>query len=136
MYLSRHAYKNLCSSAVCLQTGMRGMAVRNELRLRKRTRAAIIIQVNINFYSTIGELLSECSLCLVFCFISIFGMMSTGYLSMLINFFSFLSHMGVPFFIFPLQLACTFLAFSISFYYFYKQMKFINAVSCLARLCN
>lgn len=69
MYLSRHAYKNLCSSAVCLQTGMRGMAARNDLRLRKQTRAAIIIQVNINFYSTIGEL-SECSLrfSFLFCF--------------------------------------------------------------------
>lgn len=98
MYLSRHAYKNLCSSAVCLQTGMRGMAARNELRLRKRTRAAIVIQVNINFYSTIGELLSECSLCLVFCFVSVFGMMSAGCLLMLINFISFLSHMGVSIF--------------------------------------
>jgi hypothetical protein len=98
MYLSRHAYKNLCSSAVCLQTGMRGMAARNELRLRKRTRAAIVIQVNINFYPTVGELLSECSICLVFCFVSIFGMMSAGCLLMLINFISFLSHMGVSIF--------------------------------------
>jgi hypothetical protein len=67
MYLSRHAYKNLCSSAVCLQTGMRGMAARTDLRLRKRTSAAIIVQVNINFYSTIVEL-CECSLRFSFLF--------------------------------------------------------------------
>ena len=49
MYLARNAYKNLCSSAISLQSGMRGMAGRNELKLKKQRRAAIIIQVNINF---------------------------------------------------------------------------------------
>lgn len=46
MYLARKAYKELHSSAVSIQTGMRGMAVRIELRFRRQTRAAIIIQVN------------------------------------------------------------------------------------------
>lgn len=46
MHLARKAYKELCSSAVSIQTGMRGMAARNELRFRRETRAAIVIQVN------------------------------------------------------------------------------------------
>lgn len=45
MYLARKAYKELYSSAVSIQTGMRGMAARNELRFRRQTRAAIVIQV-------------------------------------------------------------------------------------------
>lgn len=45
MFLARKAYKELCSSALCIQRGMRGLAARNELRLRRQTRAAIIIQV-------------------------------------------------------------------------------------------
>ncbi|KAJ0110865.1 hypothetical protein Patl1_01663 [Pistacia atlantica] len=44
MYIARKAYKDLCSSASCIQTGMRGMAARNELRFRRQTQAAIIIQ--------------------------------------------------------------------------------------------
>lgn len=44
-HLARKAYNQLCSSAVSVQTGMRGMAARNELRFRRQTRAAIIIQV-------------------------------------------------------------------------------------------
>ena len=45
MHVARKAYKELCSSAVSIQTGMRGMAARTELRFRKQTRAAIVIQV-------------------------------------------------------------------------------------------
>lgn len=45
MYLARKAFKELCLSAVSVQTGMRGMAARNELRFRRQTRAAILIQV-------------------------------------------------------------------------------------------
>ncbi|KAL6998846.1 Myosin-6 [Sarracenia purpurea var. burkii] len=44
MYLSRKAYLLLCSSAVTIQTCMRGMAARNELCFRKKTGAAIHIQ--------------------------------------------------------------------------------------------
>ncbi|KAJ0054257.1 hypothetical protein Pint_01627 [Pistacia integerrima] len=44
MYIARKAYKDLFSSASCIQTGMRGMAARNELRFRRQTQAAIIIQ--------------------------------------------------------------------------------------------
>lgn len=46
MHLARKAYKELCLSAVSIQSGMRGMAARNELRFRRRTRAAIVIQVD------------------------------------------------------------------------------------------
>jgi len=45
MYISRNAYKTTYASAICIQTGMRGMAARNDLRFRRRTKAAIIIQV-------------------------------------------------------------------------------------------
>ena len=47
MYLARKAYNRLCSSAVSIQTGMRAMGACNELRFRKQTKAAIIIQVKI-----------------------------------------------------------------------------------------
>lgn len=45
MHVARKAYKELYSSAVSIQTGMRGMAARSELRFRRQTKAAIIIQV-------------------------------------------------------------------------------------------
>jgi len=45
MYLARKSYKELHSSAVSIQTGMRGMAAHIELRFRRQTRAAIILQV-------------------------------------------------------------------------------------------
>lgn len=45
MYLARKAYQELYFSAVSIQTGMRGLTARNELRFRRQTRAAIIIQV-------------------------------------------------------------------------------------------
>ncbi|XP_050878527.1 hydroxyproline O-galactosyltransferase HPGT2 [Lathyrus oleraceus] len=35
--LKTYAYKTTYSKAVCIQTGMRGMTARNELRFRKRT---------------------------------------------------------------------------------------------------
>ncbi|KAL2339400.1 hypothetical protein Fmac_007340 [Flemingia macrophylla] len=44
MYISRTAYKTICATAICIQTGMRGMAARNDLRFRKRTQASIVIQ--------------------------------------------------------------------------------------------
>lgn len=50
MYFARKAYKDMCTSAVSIQTGMRGMAARNELRFRRQTRAAIIIQVSLSFF--------------------------------------------------------------------------------------
>lgn len=51
MYLSRNAYQKLYSSAVLIQTCMRGMAARNDLKFRKQTRAAIIIQVKDSMYN-------------------------------------------------------------------------------------
>lgn len=50
MYLARKMYKELCSSAVSVQTGMRGMSARNELRFRRQTKAAIMIQVFFIFW--------------------------------------------------------------------------------------
>lgn len=58
MYIARKAYKDLCSSATCIQTGMRGMAARNELRFRRQTQAAIIIQVG--YYFFFGDKISSC----------------------------------------------------------------------------
>lgn len=45
MHFARKAYKELHTSAVSIQTGMRGMAARCELRFKRQTRAAIVIQV-------------------------------------------------------------------------------------------
>lgn len=50
MHLARKVYIELCSSAVSIQTGMRGMTARNELRFRRQTKAAIIIQVNLRIW--------------------------------------------------------------------------------------
>ncbi|CAL5366949.1 unnamed protein product [Camellia sinensis] len=44
MHLARKAYKELCSSAVSIQAGMRGMVARDELRFRRQTKAVIIVQ--------------------------------------------------------------------------------------------
>ncbi|KAG6426969.1 hypothetical protein SASPL_111208 [Salvia splendens] len=44
MHLASKAFREICSSALCIQTGMRAMAARNELRCRSETRAAIVIQ--------------------------------------------------------------------------------------------
>ncbi|KAK9128502.1 hypothetical protein Syun_017299 [Stephania yunnanensis] len=44
MHLARKAYNTLRSSAVCIQTGIRVMVARNDLRFRLQTRAAILIQ--------------------------------------------------------------------------------------------
>lgn len=45
MHIARKAYKELYTSAVSIQTGMRVMAARCELHFRRRTSAAIVIQV-------------------------------------------------------------------------------------------
>ena len=42
--LRMKAYRELCSSALYIQRGMRGLAARNEFRSRRQTRAAIAIQ--------------------------------------------------------------------------------------------
>ena len=47
MHFARKAYKDLCCSAISIQTGMRGMTARRELRFRKQTRAAVMIQVRL-----------------------------------------------------------------------------------------
>ncbi|KAH9602039.1 hypothetical protein KSS87_016679 [Heliosperma pusillum] len=44
-YLARKSYLAFCSSAITIERGMRGMAARNELRYRTKTKAAILIQV-------------------------------------------------------------------------------------------
>lgn len=44
-YQSKKSYKKLHYSALVLQTGLRSMAARKEFRFRKRSKAAIIIQV-------------------------------------------------------------------------------------------
>lgn len=45
MYLARKGYKEMYSSAISIQAGMRGMVARDELRFRRQTKAAIVIQV-------------------------------------------------------------------------------------------
>ena len=45
MHLARKAYREVCCSSVSIQTGMRGMAARDEMRFRRQTKAAIFIQV-------------------------------------------------------------------------------------------
>lgn len=45
MHIARKAYNDLYATAVTVQTGMRGMAARCELYFRRRTKAAIVIQV-------------------------------------------------------------------------------------------
>lgn len=44
-FLARKAYTLLSSSAIRIQTGMRGMAARTELQFRRETKAAILMQV-------------------------------------------------------------------------------------------
>lgn len=46
MCLARKDYHKLRSSAISIQTGLRGMAAHNDLRLMKQTKAAIVIQVS------------------------------------------------------------------------------------------
>lgn len=45
-YSARKSHLTVLSSAIKLQTGLRAMTARNEFRLRKKTKAAIIIQVS------------------------------------------------------------------------------------------
>lgn len=49
-YAARKAYKRLHASVLILQTGLRTMAARNQFRLRKRTKAAVMIQVIVEYY--------------------------------------------------------------------------------------
>lgn len=44
---ARKSYISLRLSVLVMQTGFRAMASRNEFRFRKRTKAAIIIQVSV-----------------------------------------------------------------------------------------
>ncbi|EHA8589917.1 myosin-17 [Cocos nucifera] len=46
MYLARQAYKELSSSSITIQAGLRGMAARKELHFRWQTKSAIIIQAD------------------------------------------------------------------------------------------
>ncbi|MED6164722.1 Myosin-6 [Stylosanthes scabra] len=50
MHKAKKAYAELYMSAVCIQTGLRGMAACRELCFRRRTRAAIIIQSHCRKY--------------------------------------------------------------------------------------
>jgi len=45
MHIAWKAYKDLYTSAISIQTGMRGMAAHCELHFRRQTKAAIAIQV-------------------------------------------------------------------------------------------
>ena len=45
MHFARCCYKRICTSAVAIQAGIHGMVARKELKFRRQTRAAIIIQV-------------------------------------------------------------------------------------------
>lgn len=46
-FLKRKAYNNLRFSAISIQASLRALSARNELRSRKRTVAATVIQVKI-----------------------------------------------------------------------------------------
>lgn len=45
-FMGRKSYLTVRSSAMTIQTGLRAMKARNEFRLRKQTKASIIIQVS------------------------------------------------------------------------------------------
>ena len=45
MHFARKNYRNLCSASTTIQSGLRGMAARNELHFRRQTKAVVIIQV-------------------------------------------------------------------------------------------
>lgn len=45
-YIAMKSYLTLCSSAITLQAGLRAMDARKEFNFRKRTKAAINIQVS------------------------------------------------------------------------------------------
>lgn len=47
MHVSRKAYKRIYASAIYIQIGLRGMVARNDLRFRKRSQAAAVIQVGL-----------------------------------------------------------------------------------------
>lgn len=46
-YICQTAFKKLCVSAICIQTGLRAMAARVEVQYRTRKKAAIIIQASL-----------------------------------------------------------------------------------------
>ena len=56
MFLARKDYTELCSAAVSVQAGMRGMVARDELCFRRQTKAARIIQVHL-FHNCISVVL-------------------------------------------------------------------------------
>lgn len=45
MHLARKSYSELSFAAVSIQSGMRGMASRDEIRFQRENKAAIMIQV-------------------------------------------------------------------------------------------
>lgn len=49
MHLARKVYRDVWCSSISVQSGMRGMAARSEIRFRRQTKAAIIIQVTLAF---------------------------------------------------------------------------------------
>lgn len=51
MHIARKAYKELYTSAVSIQTGMRAMAAQCDLEFRRRTAATIVVQVGYNWKS-------------------------------------------------------------------------------------
>lgn len=68
-FLAKKAYRTLCSSCISIQTGMRGMVARNELQFRKRTQAAIFIQVNlIVVFNSSWQFGGTCTMLYVFSF--------------------------------------------------------------------
>lgn len=58
-YEARKAYKKLHVSALILQTALRAIAARKEFRLRKQTKASIIIQVLVKSYIDLDHLLGS-----------------------------------------------------------------------------
>jgi len=49
MHLARKSYKELYFAAVSIQSAIRGMASRDELRFQRQNKAAILIQVLYTF---------------------------------------------------------------------------------------
>lgn len=49
MHYARKNYVEICSAATNIQSGLRGMDARIKLRLKRQTKAAVIIQVRKRF---------------------------------------------------------------------------------------
>jgi myosin V len=45
MHYARKNYVEICSASTNIQSGLRGMGARIKLRLKRQTKAAVIIQV-------------------------------------------------------------------------------------------